>query len=289
MIKRIDDIAKFSIGTISFVSIFVLFFISVMLFSNALPIFQNHSFLEVLLGEHWRPDSTNPEYGMLPLITGSLLVTLIALLFSVPLGLLTSIYLYSIKGTGFAEILKPIIEILGSIPSVVYGLIGLVILAPFFQSFLTLSLGQCALVAGITLGIMILPIIATVAEEALSSVSKDLYEAALSLGSTSWEAINKVVFPAARNGLINAVLLTFGRAIGETMTVLMVAGGAAQITLSIFDPVRPMTLTIAAEMGETPVNSEHYYALFAVGGVLFIITLIINVIANYYAKRSVKN
>ena len=278
--------AKFSIASIASFSLLMLFAITLMLFINALPFFGTYNIIDFLSGTQWQPDEE--IYGLLPLLAGTLMVTLVALLFALPLGMATALYLFGFAPFNIRETIKPIIEILGSVPSVVYGLFGLTILAPFAQKLLSLTVGQCAAVAGITLGIMTLPITISVTEDALSAVPKELSEAALALGSTRWETLFKVIMPSAKTGIIAAILLSFGRAIGETMVVLMVAGGAARISANPLVPMRPMTASIAAEMGETPVGSQHFHALFAVATVLFLITLIVNIIANKYAVRSVK-
>ncbi|MFP4458034.1 MAG: phosphate ABC transporter permease subunit PstC [Candidatus Zixiibacteriota bacterium] len=277
--------AKYFIGAVATFSILMLFAITIMLFVNAFPFFgfDETSVKEFFTGTHWRPDMDN--YGFLPLLWGTLLVTFIAMLFAVPIGLASAMYLHSVAPFALRETLKPMMEILGSVPSVVYGLFGMTILAPFVQKILDLTIGQCAAVAGITLGVMVIPLVISISEDALASVPKELSEAALSLGATKWETLVSVVIPAAKSGIWAALLLSFGRAIGETMTVLMVAGGAAQIAFSPFDPVRPMTAAIAAEMGETPAGSPHFHALFLVATVLYLITLALNLIANKYAQR----
>ena len=277
---------RYILGIIATLSILFLLAITAMLALNALPFFGEYSLTNFLLGDKWRPADEPPMFGILPLLWGSLLVTAVAMLFSIPFGIATALYLHGVAPAKVREVIKPAIELLGSIPSVVYGLLGLTLLAPFAQKLFHLQVGQCAAVAGFVLGIMAIPIVISVSEDALSAVPKTLWEGALALGSTKWEALTKVILPAAKSGIWAAVLLSFGRAIGETMTVLMVAGGSAQIKLSPFDTVRPMTTTIAAEMGETPVGSVHFHALFAVGFMLFIITLITNLIASKYAKRT---
>ncbi len=278
--------AKWSLGIIAGFSLFLLAAITVMLFAEAFPFFRDYSLYDFLLGRYWRPVDEPPLFGLLPLLWGSLLVTVIAMLFALPLGICTALYFAGVAPAWVREVFKPIVELLGSIPSVVYGLFGLAVLAPFAQKVFSLPIGQCAAVAGLTLGLMAVPIVVSVSEDALSSVPKALIEASHALGATRWETLMRVVFPAAKSGIIAGVLLSFGRAIGETMTVLMVAGGAAQITASPFAPVRPITFTIAAEMGETPVGSPHYHSLFAIGAVLFVITLGINILANKYARAN---
>jgi len=262
--------------------------ITVMLFANALPFFGEYSLADFLFGNRWHPTQEPPNFGLLPLLWGSLIVTVVAMLFALPLGISSALFLHGVAPTKLREILKPIIELLGSVPSVVYGLFGLTLLAPFFQRLLSLPVGQTAFVAGVALALMSLPIVVSVAEDALDSVPKEYGSASLALGATRWETLMRVVFPSARSGIWAAVLLALGRTIGETMTVLMVAGGAAQIAFTPFKPVRTMTAAIAAEMGETPQGTLHFHALFGVGVVLFLLTFIINLIANKYATKSFK-
>lgn len=271
-------------GIIAVLTIFFQLAIVSMILMNALPFFMEYSLWNFLLGTKWHPVSDPPEFGILVLLWGSFLTTYTAMLVAVPLGIATAIFISGIAPHRIREVIKPAVEILGNIPSVVWGLFGTAILAPFAQKLLNLPVGQCAAVAGITLGIMSIPIVVSVTEDALTSVPKSLYEAGFSLGSTKWEVLIHIIVPAAKSGIWTAVLMCFGRAIGETMTVLMVAGGAPRISLSIFSPVRTMTAAIASEMGETPVGSLHYNALFAVAGVLFVITLVTNLIANKYAR-----
>jgi len=280
--------AKYILGAIATFSLIILLAITIMLFANAIPFFGEYSAFDFLLGNRWSPAADPPLLGILPLFWGSLMVTFVAMVFALPIGIATALYLHGIAPTFIRETLKPLIEILSSIPSVVYGLFGLTIMAPFMQKLLSLPIGLCAFTTGIVLGFMVIPIVVSVAEDALDAVPKSYNEASLALGSTRWESLVKVVFPAAKSGIFAACLLSFSRAIGETMTVLMIAGGAAQISLSPFVPMRPMTMAIAAEMGETPQGSTHFHALFAVGAVLFLVTLIINLIANKYAKKPIK-
>ncbi len=277
--------AKTLLGLIATSTLLILAAITVMLFANALPFFSEISFIDFFFSTKWHPTDAEAQFGLLPMLWGSLVVTAVAMIVSLPLGIGAALYLQGVAPVRVREILKPTIEILGSVPSVVFGLFGLIILAPFARELFALPVGQTAAVAGITLGIMSIPIVVSVTEDALAAVPVALWEGALSLGSTKWETLIRIILPAARSGIWAAVLLSFGRAVGETMTVLMVAGGATQIRLNPFVPMRPMTATIAAEMGETPVGSTHFHALFAVGAVLFVVTLITNLIASKYAKR----
>jgi len=183
------------------------------------------------------------------------------------------------------EVLKPIIELLAGIPSVVYGFFGMIFLAPLVQKIFNLPTGLTCFTASIILGIMVVPTITSLAEDAISAISKDIKEASFALGATKWETIARVVVPASFSGIITAIILGLGRAVGETMTVLMVAGGATMIPKSLFQPVRPMTATIAAEMGEAPMGGSHYHALFAIALVLFSLTLILNLLADRLSSR----
>jgi phosphate transport system permease protein len=224
----------------------------------------------------------------LPLFFGSLLVTAGAILFAVPLGIASAIYISEIAHPKVADFLKPFIEILAGIPSVVFGFFGLVILVPFVRTTFNLPTGQTALTGSIMLGIMALPTIITISEDAISSVPSSIKQGSLALGATRWQTIYKVIIPAALSGISAAVMLGMGRAIGETMTVMMVTGNTAIIPSfpgGILDPVRTMTATIALEMGEVPQGSAHFHALFAVGSVLFIITFLINLLADSIKKR----
>ncbi|MFQ6015787.1 MAG: phosphate ABC transporter permease subunit PstC [Anaerolineae bacterium] len=234
-----------------------------------------------LFGQHWYP--TFDIYGTLPLILGSLLVTAGAVAIALPLGLASAIYIGEVAPEWVREILKPTIEVLAGIPSVVLGFLGMVVVAPLVREYLRVPTGLTALTGSIMLAYMALPTIISVAEDALDAVPKDYRDAALALGATQWQTIWRVVVPAARSGIIIAVMLGVGRAIGETMAVMMVTGNAARmpITLdSIVRPVRTMTATIAAEMGEVAQGSTHYHVLFAIGIILFLVTFVINAVAS---------
>jgi phosphate transport system permease protein len=203
----------------------------------------------------------------------------------VPLGIGSALYLNELAGHKQKAILKPLVEILASIPSIVYGFFGMVVMAPFLQDLLDLPIGLCALSASIILGIMAIPTVCSISEDALSCVPRSFREASFALGASRWQTLIKVVIPAAGSGISTAIILGISRAIGETMTVLMVAGGAAVIPKSFFDPVRPMTAAIAAEMGEAPMAGLHYRALFSIALILFLITFIFNIIAELISRR----
>jgi phosphate transport system permease protein len=242
-----------------------------------------------LLSVRWYP--IEEYYGILPLITGSLIVTIGATLVAVPFGIGTAIYISEIAPRWMREILKPLVELLGGLPSVVLGFLGFLVLAPFLRTFLDLPTGLTAFTGSILLGGIAVPTVVSVAEDALDAVPRAYREGAWALGATRWQTIWRVTFPAARSGVLTAVMLGVGRAIGETMTVMMVTGNApvlAETLGSLFSPVRTMTATIAAEMGEVASGSAHYHVLFFIGMVLFLISLGVNVAASSVVFRAKK-
>ncbi len=259
--------------------------IMLFLFYEGLPIFNTVSVSSFLFGEWWYPTSEPPDFGIFPLLIGSFAVTILASLIAVPLGVLTAAYLTEIASSGVRRIVKPFIELLAALPSVVIGFFGMVVVAPLLQDYLGAATGLNLFNAGLMLAFMSVPTICSVAEDALFAVPVALREASLALGATRWETTIKVVLPAALSGIGTAIMLGMSRAIGETMVVLMVAGGAGMIPLSIFDPVRPMPASIAAEMAEAPYRGEHYFALFAIGMMLFLFTLCFNMIAQHIAEK----
>ncbi len=246
---------------------------------EGVPLFSHYSLTEFLFGTYWYPTAEPAEFGIFPLIMGSLCVTALASFFAVPLGVMTAAYLAELATANVRRVVKPFIELLAALPSVVIGFVGMVIVAPLLQEALDIDTGLNLFNAGLMLAFMSVPTICSVAEDALFAVPRHLREASLALGATRWETLMRVVLPASLSGIGTAVMLGMSRAIGETMVVLMVAGGAAIIPLSIFDPIRPMPASIAAEMAEAPFRGEHYQALFATGIVLFLFTFIFNLIA----------
>ncbi len=284
LITMKESIYKWLFAALAFASLAFLVGIIFTLLKESLPFFTEVSFF-TLFGRYWYPTSIPPEFGMLPLIAASLLVTVGAMVVCVPIGVGTALFIHEIATERQRSFLKPIIEILAGIPSIIYGFFGMIIVAPFLQNMLNIPTGLCAFTASLILGIMATPTVASLAEDALSFVPRSFREASLALGANRWQTLTKVVVPAAGSGISTAIILGMGRAVGETMTVLMVAGGAAVIPKSIFDPVRPMTSTIAAEMGEAVMGSLHFHALFAIGLMLFLITLGINIIAEIISRR----
>lgn len=241
-------------------------------------------------GKEWIPTATpSPLFGLLPLILGTLLVSVVAIIFALPLGLGVAIYLSELVNERTRQLMKPAIELLAGIPSVVYGFFGLVVLVPMVQKTLNLSVGETALTGSIILAIMALPTIITVAEDAMRNTPRAMREASLALGATHWQTIYKVVIPYSISGISAAVVLGIGRAIGETMAVLMVTGNAAVIPTSLFDSVRTIPATIAAELGESPAGGTHYQALFLLGCVLFVITMIISISAEAISRKQPRN
>lgn len=245
--------------------------------------------LPSLLSTRWYPIES--YYGILPLITGSLIVTIGAALVAVPFGLGTAIYISEIAPRWMRELLKPVVELLGGLPSVVLGFLGILILSPFIRAFLNLPTGLTAFTGSLLLGGIAIPTVVSIAEDALDAVPRSYREGAWALGATRWQTIWRVTLPAARSGVLTAVMLGVGRAIGETMTVMMVTGNAPVLAIqpgSLFAPVRTMTATIAAEMGEVAAGSTHYHVLFFIGIVLFLISLIVNIAASSVVFRTKK-
>ncbi|MPM61656.1 hypothetical protein SDC9_108516 [bioreactor metagenome] len=278
------------IMSISSVGIFVMLFILLFLIKEGLPVLKETTLSSIVAGTDWYPTETPPALGMLPLIAGSVAVTLLSSLIALPISLFIAIFISEIASQKMKNILKPILELLGFLPSIILGFLGMVVIAPWLQSRFAILSGLNLLNASILLGFLIIPIVGSLAEEALSAVPREIRNASFALGATRWETISKVVFPAALPGILSACLLGIMRGMGETMVVLMAAGGAALIPISLFDPVRPLTSTIAAEMGETPVGSTHYHALFFAGLILLLITLGINLLSSWIeSKRKVKS
>jgi len=245
--------------------------------------------LNGLLGTRWYP--IEDYFGILPLVLGSLIVTLGAAIIALPLGLATAVFIAEVVPRWAREVLKPFVEVLAGIPSVVLGFMGILVLAPVIRVVLNIPTGLTAFTGSLLLAGMALPTIVSVAEDALDAVPRSYRDAALALGATHWQTIWRVTVPAARSGILTAMMLGIGRAIGETMTVLMVTGNAARMALSLgdlFRPVRTMTATIAAEMGEVAQGSTHYHVLFTIGLVLFLIAFVINLTASFVIFRQAR-
>ncbi|HNQ65957.1 MAG TPA: phosphate ABC transporter permease subunit PstC [Smithella sp.] len=286
MTRQIKEIIiKYIFFIFSLVSVLVLGLIVFSLFREGIPLFGKISIKDFLFGMEWYPTYDPPSFGIFPLIVGSLIVTILSTFIAVPLGVLAAIYISEIAPQNIKITLKSVIELLAGLPSVVLGFFGMVIVAPWMQETFDLPTGLNIVNASLILALMAIPTISSISEDALYAVPREFKEASYALGATKFETIARVILPAALSGISTAVMLGMARAIGETMVVLMVAGGAAAIPESLFDSVRPMPASIAAEMGETPFRSLHYQALFAIGIVLFCLTLAFNLIADYVSHK----
>ena len=275
----------FFIGGIG--TILVLLLICFFLFTETLNFLKTYSWIDFLTGIVWSPGSSPELFGMLPLIAGTLIVTAGAIGMAVPVGIFSALYIAELAGPKTAEILKPVVELLASIPSVVLGFFGMIFFVPKIQQIFDLTTGQTALTGSLILAIMALPTIISVSEDAISSVPDALRQGSLALGSNHWQTIYKVIVPAAFSGISAAIILGIGRAVGETMAVMMVTGNMAIIPGAdmFLSSVRTITATIALEMGEAAKGTQHYYALFAVGAVLFMMTFGINLVAEAVKKK----
>jgi len=267
------------IRVLGFSTVGFVLLIFVFLLREGVPIFLEAQPSNVL-GARWYP--TFGLFGTLPLILGSALVTLTAIVIALPLGVATAVFVREVAPNWAREVLKPMIEVLAGIPSVVLGFLGMTLVAPLVRTTLGVPTGLTAFTGALLLAYMALPTIISVAEDALDAVPRGYRDAGLAMGATHWQTIWRVVVPAARSGILTAVMLGMGRAIGETMAVLMVTGNAARLPLGLdafFRPVRTMTATIATEMGEVAQGSTHYHALFGIGIILFVLTFVINLVA----------
>ncbi len=285
MYMKKENIPFMVIAVISSIGIFIMLFILFFLIKEGLPVLKSVSLKGILTGTDWYPTETPPALGMLSLIVGTITVTILSSVLALPISLFIAIFISEIASRRARSFLKPILELLGFLPSIILGFLGMVVIAPWLQERFNILSGLNLFNASLLLGILVIPIVGSLAEEALSAVPKELRDASFALGATRWETISKVVFPAALPGILSACLLGIMRGMGETMVVLMAAGGAALVPLSLFDPVRPLTSTIAAEMGETPVGSPHYHALFFAGLILLCITLVINILSSWIENK----
>ncbi|MBS3751213.1 MAG: phosphate ABC transporter permease subunit PstC [Anaerolineales bacterium] len=278
IITRLINIAGYS--AIIFVGMIFYF-----LLREGLPTLNEVNFGN-LVSNRWYP--IEAYFGILPLLGGSLVITIGATLIAVPFGIGTAVYLAEIAPRWVREILKPLVEVLAGLPSVVLGFLGMLVLAPFLRKYLQLPTGLTAFTGSLLLGGMAIPTVVSVAEDAIDAVPKSYRDASLAIGATKWQTIWRVTLPAAKSGVTTAIMLGVGRAIGETMTVMMVSGNAPVLPggiRALFKPARTMTATIAAEMGEVATGSVHYHVLFFIGMVLFLISLLINITASFVVFR----
>jgi phosphate transport system permease protein len=282
-------LGRTALFVITSTSVLAVFLIFLFVIKESLPFLAKFNIKEFLTSTAWYPEATNPKFGALAMIAGSGYVTIVSMIFAVPLGILAAVFLSDIVSMKVRNVVKPIIEILAAIPSVAYGFYAVMVLAPWMQQKFGFSTGTNALNASLILAVMALPTIISVSEDSISAAGRELREASYSLGATRMETIFRVVIPAAHSGIIAAIVLGMMRAIGETMVVWMASGNAAQIPHPWWDlsqSVRTLTATIAGDMGETEKGSPHYGALFAAGLLLLIITLCLNMVSEYFLIRA---
>ena len=285
-------LGRFSLFAVSFSTVLIVLLIFFFVIQQGLPFFKNFGITEFFTSKQWYPEAGEPKFGALSIIVGSLYVTIAALILSVPMAILTAVFLSEIVSHKIRNLVKPVIELLAAIPSVAYGFFAVLVLAPFLQTEFGLSTGTNALNASIILAIMALPTIISVAEDSITAIGRDLREASYGLGATRFETIFFVVIPAAHSGIIAAIVLGMMRAIGETMVVWMASGNANQIPSPWWDltqSVRTMTATIAGDMGETAKGSPHYQSLFAIGIILLVMTFLMNIVSEYFLASAGKN
>lgn len=281
-----EKIIEYSLFSISITAILIMAGIFGFLFFTGIDAFSEISFSEFFFGAIWNPSSFfSPKWGISGLLVSTAIITIGALCFSFPIGLASAVYLSEAASPSTREILKPCIEMVAGIPSVVLGLIGIMFLSPLVASLFGISSGLNALTASIIVGIMVLPTIISISEDILSSLPKEFREASFSLGATKWQTIRMTVVPAALSGIAAAAMLGIGRAVGETMAVLMVSGNSIAMPSSFLDPIRPFTANIAIEIKEVVFGSLHYNALFATALVLFGITFVVNLVSDIIIER----
>lgn len=284
-----SDASRWFFGIAAALTVLFLMGIFFFLALVGLQAFNTIPFSAFLFGSVWNPTSYHtPSWGIGALLLGSLLVSMTALAISVPFGLSIAVYLAEIAPQALREVVKPTIEMIASIPSVVLGLLGLLFFAPLLGRTFGLANGLNALTASLLVAVAALPSIASICEDALTGVSRRYRDSSFALGATKWQTIKKTVLPAAQSGILAGILLGFARIIGETMIVLMVAGNSVAVPHSLFDPVRPMTANIAIEIKEAVVGSVHWEGLFAIGLVLFVITFFLNLLADIAVRKKIK-
>ena len=283
--ERIDRILKVIFRITGFMVIAILGGIFLMLLWNIIAFFLHVKPLDFITGTQWNPSGEIASYGMLPLLVSTCIVTLGAMVIAIPLGIGTAAFISEYAGKRLKNILKPVIEMLAAVPSVAIGFLGIVIVGPGIAKITDQPNGLNALNGAILLAVMALPTIVTVTEDALHAVPQSYREASYGVGANKWQTLRRVTIPAAAPGIIAAVMLGVGRAIGETMTVLMATGNVSAFPKGFFHSVRTITATIAIEMGEVPYRTTHYYALFAIAAVLFLLTLSANLLGEYFVNR----
>lgn len=274
-----------------------LFLIFIFIGKEALPVLtsveiqQEANLSRLFLGQapanpfSWQPVSEVPKYSLLPLFLGTLKVTFVALLFAIPLALGAALFTSEFAPNWLKELIKPVIELLAGIPSVVLGFFALMVMASYVQEVFGMTYRLNAINAGIALGLAVIPIVYTMADDALNAVPQTYREASIAMGASAWQTAWRIVFPAALPGILAACILGFGRAIGETMIVLMSSGNAPVVSLALDKPIRSLSATVAAEMGEVVMGSPHYHVLFFIGTCLFIFTFALNLFGHWFTGR----
>lgn len=278
-----EDIIRSILFVFAVTSVFIILLIILFLFREGLPVFEERGVLNFILGTEWDP--VKEEFGALPFILCSILITLGALIIAVPLGVSCAIFLVEIAPKWAKDIVRPAIELLAGIPSIVYGLFALMIIVRLIKVTFSLPTGETILAGSIILAIMILPIIISISQDSLEAVPREYKEGSLALGATDWQTIKNVLLPSAMPGIMAGTILGMGRAIGETMAVVLVLGNVEKIPISLLEPGEALTSAILLEMGEAIVGSMHYSALFALGIVLFFIVLVLSLISNVLLIR----
>ncbi|GHT42624.1 phosphate ABC transporter permease subunit PstC [Endomicrobiia bacterium] len=286
MRKAFDSLIEAIIFVCGILSIVFVVLIFGSLLKEGFVFFRDFGILKFVTGHLWYPTSEPPSFGILPLIFGSILVTVGACFIAVPIGIMSAIFISEIVPKGVRDILKSLVELMAAIPSIVIGFVGLTTVVPIVKNIFNMPTGLTAISGSIMLAFMAIPTIVTISEDAIRLVPRQYKEGALALGATKWQTIRRIVLKASMPGIVAAVMLGISRVIGETMAVMMITGNAAHIPHSIFDPVRTMTATIAAEMGEAVRGGMHYKSLFAIGLVLFVITFFVNFIADIFLGKN---
>ena len=281
--KVIEFLIEKGLLVMASISLFTLGALIVFLLSQAYPFFAKVPLTDFLFGTNWSPSSD--IFGVLPIFVGTLLTSVVAAAIAIPIGIGCTIYLAEVAHPTIKKFLKPTIELLAGVPSIIFGLFAMLVLSHFVQDIFNTPTTLNGMVGAIALAIMMIPIMVTISEDAMNSVPGSLREASMALGATKWETIRGVVVPASLSGIVAAIILAFGRAIGETMTVLMATGTARQLTTNIFNPMETMTSAIALDIQEVARTEISYNALFAVGLLLFILTFVINLIAQLILRR----
>lgn len=285
--RRFEKPVEILLLVCALVTVLLVGLITVMIFTEGLPVFQSQGVFSFLFGEKWNPLADPPLYGIWPMIVTSFYVTILALIIALPIGLACSIFLAEIAPERPSRMLRRAIDVLAGIPSVVYGFFGITMLVPIIRDIFGVN-GQSVLAGGIILAIMILPTLISISEVGIRAVPKEYKSGSLAMGASHWQTIYKVILPASKNTIITAVVLALGRALGETMAIILVMGNTPAMPASLLDPARTLTVNIVMEMSYVTPGTEHYAALFGTGVVLFVFIMVLNFVVNRLINRTVK-